>query len=308
MHVVLPFNYHHFYYFYVIAQEGGISRAAKKLLISQPALSSQLKHLEENLGIELFQREGKAMILSAKGRTALSYAKTIFTTGHELSDILRNDNTSGKAPLRIGISKFTAKACTSELIRFFYRNAPNAYIIQQEDKLENLVHELKAHAIDLIFTDTAFKRRLSDGVENHLVGKIPIVFCANTKYKNKVKHFPADIDGLPFAMPASPSQIFESVTQYLTKHHIKPNVSGEFEDAELVLKLILKGEAVGALNQFTVHDSAGCPQLHILKSPLKLFDYLYIITKKRKKPHPLVEIALKNFRLKIPRISGAACK
>lgn len=301
MHSVLPFNFHHLYYFYIIAQEGGISRAAKKLRISQPALSSQLKNLEGNLGVELFQREGKSLILSDKGRTALNYAKTIFTTGRELNDLLRNDTISGKIPLRIGVSKFTAKACTSELVRFFYRHAPNAYIIQQEDKLENLVHELKAHALDLIFTDTAFKRRLQDGVENHLVGKIPILFCANTRFKKKCKNFPEDINGHSFAMPACPSQIFESVTQYLTKHRLKPNVCGDFEDAELVLKLILKGEAIGALNQFTVHDSAGAPNLHILRSPLQMFDYLYIITKKRKKPHPLVELALNKFRLKIPR-------
>lgn len=304
MHLMLPFNFHHLYYFYIIAQEGGISRAAKKLRISQPALSSQLKLFEGNIGVELFQREGKSLILSEKGRTALNYAKTIFTTGRELGDLLRDGNTTGKIPLRIGVSKFTAKACTSELIRFFYQHAPNVYIIQQEDKLENLVHELKAHALDLIFTDTAFKRRLQDGVQNHLVGKIPIVFCSHNRFKNKCKNFPQDLDGLPFLMPSCPSQINETVTHYLAKYHVKPNVSGEFEDAELVLKLILKGEAIGALNQLTVTDSAGASHLHILKSPLQLFDYLYIITKKRKKPHPLVEHALHHFRLKIPRDSG----
>jgi LysR family transcriptional activator of nhaA len=64
-------NYHHLNYFRVIAQEGSIARAAQKLRLGQPTLSAQLKQLEEHIGIKLFERKHKKLILTESGRIAL---------------------------------------------------------------------------------------------------------------------------------------------------------------------------------------------------------------------------------------------
>jgi LysR family transcriptional activator of nhaA len=49
-------NYHHLFYFKTIAEEGTVSKAAEKLRLGQPTLSAQLKQFEENLGVQLFER------------------------------------------------------------------------------------------------------------------------------------------------------------------------------------------------------------------------------------------------------------
>ncbi|RYZ97910.1 MAG: LysR family transcriptional regulator, partial [Proteobacteria bacterium] len=64
-------NYHHLYYFRTIANEGSIARAAEKLRLGQSTLSAQLKTLEESLGIALFDRKHKKLILTEQGRMAL---------------------------------------------------------------------------------------------------------------------------------------------------------------------------------------------------------------------------------------------
>ena len=75
-------NYHHLHYFWAVAKEGNLTRAAAQLHVSQSALSTQIKQLEDQLGQALFTRKGRALQLTEAGRVALTYAETIFETGN----------------------------------------------------------------------------------------------------------------------------------------------------------------------------------------------------------------------------------
>ncbi|MCT4641008.1 MAG: LysR family transcriptional regulator [Bacteriovoracaceae bacterium] len=70
-------NYHHLIYFKEIATQGSISAASKLLNVGQPALSSQLKQFENFLGIDLFVRKGRRLVLTDAGRIILDYALKI---------------------------------------------------------------------------------------------------------------------------------------------------------------------------------------------------------------------------------------
>ena len=67
-------NYHHLLYFWMVAREGTILRAAEKLHIGQPAISTQLRSLEESLGQKLFQKSGRTLQLTETGKTVYRYA------------------------------------------------------------------------------------------------------------------------------------------------------------------------------------------------------------------------------------------
>ena len=65
-------NYHHLLYFWTVAKEGGISKAAKKLHLAQPTLSSQIKKLESSVGAKLFDRSGRALVLTDTGQMVVT--------------------------------------------------------------------------------------------------------------------------------------------------------------------------------------------------------------------------------------------
>ena len=95
-------NLHHLRYFWAIAHEGSLTRAAGKLHLSQSALSTQLKKLEEQVGHPLFERIGKRLILTEAGRIALDYADTIFQAGDELLSTLQGRPSDSQQVLRVG--------------------------------------------------------------------------------------------------------------------------------------------------------------------------------------------------------------
>ena len=73
VHTMDWLNYHHLLYFWTVAREGGISRAAEKLRLSQPTISAQVRLLEESLGHRLFQRQGRTLVLTDVGRIVYGY-------------------------------------------------------------------------------------------------------------------------------------------------------------------------------------------------------------------------------------------
>jgi LysR family transcriptional regulator, transcriptional activator of nhaA len=70
-------NYHHLLYFWSVVRAGSIQKASEQLLVSPPAISAQLKLLENQLGEKLLARSGRRLALTEMGRTVFSYAEDI---------------------------------------------------------------------------------------------------------------------------------------------------------------------------------------------------------------------------------------
>mgnify|MGYP002151947237 CR=1 FL=1 len=77
-------NLHHLRYFWAVASEGNLTRTASRLRVSQSALSSQIRELETQLGLQLFERTGRRLVLTEAGRIALSYAEDIFAKAAQM--------------------------------------------------------------------------------------------------------------------------------------------------------------------------------------------------------------------------------
>ncbi len=96
-------NYHHLRYFWTVASMGSISKASKELRVSSPAISAQLRSLEENLGEKLFVRSGRNLILTEVGRVVFSYSGEIFALGRELTQTVKNQPAGRPLRLVVGV-------------------------------------------------------------------------------------------------------------------------------------------------------------------------------------------------------------
>jgi LysR family nitrogen assimilation transcriptional regulator len=110
-----------------VAELGSLSKAADRLRIAPPALSRQVRMLEEELGIELFTRHGRGMVLTEQGRDVLKHAMRISS---ELEEI-RAGALDVEAPLTgqvaIGLPPTVADIISVPLVAAFGKAHPNAF-------------------------------------------------------------------------------------------------------------------------------------------------------------------------------------
>ena len=94
-------NLHHLRLFRAVAAEGSLTGAARRLNLSQSALSTQIKSLEASLGHDLFERRGRGLVLTEAGRIALDHADAIFRTAEDLAAVMKETGRARRA-VRVG--------------------------------------------------------------------------------------------------------------------------------------------------------------------------------------------------------------
>ncbi|EPQ2868352.1 LysR family transcriptional regulator [Klebsiella variicola] len=90
--------------FAVVAEENNISRAAQRLFISQPPLTRHIRHLEAQLGVTLFQRHSKGLILTDAGREALEMIRPLLVLQERTLAALSQLSAHSPQPLRLGLT------------------------------------------------------------------------------------------------------------------------------------------------------------------------------------------------------------
>ena len=123
-------------YFQTIAETGNLTRAAEKLMISPPALSNALKRLEQDLGVELFDRVGRSLVLNRYGEAYLPYVRQILTLTRQSSDLMTQMREEQQKHLSIADTTYVF---ASHLISAFLEQHPQirlhrTYITPAEGK------------------------------------------------------------------------------------------------------------------------------------------------------------------------------
>src|SRR5688500_8758639 len=133
-------NYNHLYYFWVVGREGGVVRASEELMVSQPAISIQLKELETALGHRMFERAGRGRTLTEAGRIAFNYANQMFSLGQERMNSLEHQRV-GPAALRlaIGILDVIPKLVVRQFLAPALKLKQPVRLVCREDKSDRLL-------------------------------------------------------------------------------------------------------------------------------------------------------------------------
>lgn len=114
--------------FYAAADCGSISKAAEKLYISQPAVSRSVRSLEDNLGVKLFIRGHKGVVLTEEGELLFGHLKNAFSEISSAEERIREYSESGRGHLRIGTSAVLCKNVLLPYLKKFTAQYPKIRI------------------------------------------------------------------------------------------------------------------------------------------------------------------------------------
>ena len=205
-------NYNHLQYFWVVAREGGIAAASRKLHVGRPSISMQLKSLESHLGTALFHRRGRYLELTETGRLVFDYADDIFRSGRELIDVVRGRPSGRSLRLRVGIADVMAKLVAFQLLLPALDFDEELSLVCREDHPQRLFAELALHELDLVLSDIALGPGVDIKAYNHRMGDSTITLFAAPRLARKLRSsFPGSLHGQPFLMPSTETAIRRSL-------------------------------------------------------------------------------------------------
>ena len=146
----------HIRYFLEITRDMNMTKAAERLHMSQPPLSRQIKQLEEELGAELFERNGKTLRITSAGSFFATKAQQVLNGVNELEAAMKRIGKTGHRWLNIGFVPSTIYGFLPELIRHYKITNPKLEISLSEYMSYDQLNALKAGHIDVGFGRVLF--------------------------------------------------------------------------------------------------------------------------------------------------------
>lgn len=170
--------------FYTVACSGNISKAAKELYISQPAISKSIHRLEQNLNVSLFTRNSRGVQLTDEGKLLFQHVETAFralTTGEKQ---LQKVTQLGIGHITIGVSTTLCKYILLPYLQHFIEHNPHIRVSIRCQSTNQTLRLIEEHKIDIGLIG------MPDLVRNldfHSLGEIEDIFVATESYINNLK-------------------------------------------------------------------------------------------------------------------------
>ena len=282
-------NFHHLRYFWVVAREGGLVPAGKRLRLSHSTLSTQIRALEEQLGEELFTRAGRRLALTEVGQVVFHYADEIFTLGREMLDTVHGRATGQPARLHIGIVDVIPKLVVRQLLQPALDLAEPVRLLCHEDSHDALLADLAAHKLHVVISDGPVASGGSVRAFNHLLGECGVSFFGTRELARTYgRGFPRSLDGAPVLLPLENLTLRRSLNRWFDKLDIKPNIIAELEDSALLEAFGAHGVGLFPAPTAAEKEVARRYGVRRLGRATGVRERFYAITVERKLSHPAV--------------------
>lgn len=284
-------NFRHLRYFMTVASEGSVTTAAKRLHVAPQTVSAQVLALEQAFGRPLFERAGKRMTLNAEGEAALEYARTIFSLGEELGNLLAGVGEPQRQRLRIGLTDSIPKMLALKALDpVMADDTAGIELSCVEGRLTELLGRALDHQLDAVLADTPPPVSLAGSLRVRELGRCGLSFLAGAALSREYRgSFPQRLHRMPFLTWASDSPLSLAMQQWFTRHRLEPRIVGRFDDSALMKAFA--GRGLGAVAVPTLIEDEVCRQFGLkrlgrsedVKYPI------YLMSPTRLRRHALVD-------------------
>lgn len=249
-------------YFTAIVEEGSISAAAKKLHISQPPLSIQMKGLEKELGVLLFERGLRSITLTDAGKLMYQRAGAILDMAAVTKKEIDNLGSSLRGTLRIGMVSSSVTGSTARQLSAFGRQYPEVDFQIYEGNTFQMLEGLKTKQIDVALVRTPFPE---NGFICRTYNEEYIVAAGRPEILTE-KMTPREIGSRPLILYR---RWEEAARMAFKKQGISPRIVSVVDNAWTSLQLAKAGMGVAMLPESFVTNVADIQAVKVTDDLLK---------------------------------------
>lgn len=256
--------------FYTVAQIGNITKAAKELMISQPAISKSIKNLENQLGGSLFTRTKRGVVLTEEGKIFYEYIKQAI----ELIDNAENKFTDlihlECGTVRIGASTTLVKEFLLPYLEKFHNQYPKIDIKIYTDLTSDLFSKLRNGLLDFIILNMPYQQDEDIVFQN--LKNIQDCFVVNRAYPELIEKNLTiqDLESYPLIFQSPSSNTRKFLDTFLQKEGMQLKPSMELASYTLVTELTKSGLEIGYVTKDYIKKELKEKQLYELKITPKI--------------------------------------
>lgn len=230
----LRFSYRHLYYFWVVGKEGGMARAAARLVMAVQTVSTQVRELERSLGYALLKPAGRGLMLTEAGEAAMRQAEQIFQLGEQLPAFVRDAVSAPRVRFAVGISDGLPKLVVRRLLQSVIEE-PHLRLLCHEGEIEDLMAELALHRLDIVLADRSAPSNANVRVYSHSLGSSTLAWYAPAALAAAARRgFPQSLAKVPVLLPTTHAAVRTAIDHWFERQGVRPRVVGEFEDSAML--------------------------------------------------------------------------
>ena len=287
-------NYNHLYYFHVVAESGSLGAAARRLSVTKPTISTQVRQLETFLETPLFDRRGGRLRLNEAGRTAYRHTRTMFDAGRALVRHFRGETSEDGAVLRIGVSVPVSRSIAASFFVPLLDLSDTQIQIATGDATD-LRHELQARKLELLLLDSSPANPDELGLVCQLISRRQMVAVTGAEGGPEGEELATVLSTLPlFHYLPDAAERFE-VDHFLREEGIEARVLGETNDVSTLVEVAATGRCVAFVPETVAEPMLKTGDLRALAHLPRVHQNVYAVRAKQDDP-ALVERAVELLR------------
>lgn len=257
-------------------------RAAAELHLSQPAVSIQLKQLEADAGLPLFEQMGRRMYLTAAGAELAGHARAVMIRMREADEALDAFKGDGSGELHVA-STTTAEYFVPRLLAEFRRKHPQVRVRLSVKNREHVVRELTDNAVDLVVMGQA-PRNLDTIAVRFARNPLGVIAAPDHPLAGKRRIKLSQLDKDVFLIRESGSGTRDAMERAFTLQKFRPVETIEIGSNETIKQAVMAGMGVSFLSLHTIGLELTTRRLTVLGvSGMPVMRDWYIIHRERKR-------------------------
>ncbi|RLC06387.1 MAG: LysR family transcriptional regulator [Deltaproteobacteria bacterium] len=242
--------------FYTVAKNGSYTIAAKKLFISQPAVTAQIKLFEKYHDLKLFDKYGRKLVLTHIGKRLFEKAERIFSIEDEIENTLTQRMELNQGLLEIGCTKAYAKHIMPSIISVFHRAYPKIKVILEEGSSMAMINSLRDFKNEVV---VVAQMDVNDSRIQFIPfsqEEIVIILPVNHPLAQKKELEFHDIVQEPVIMKGKGSGTRKKILGLYKKYNAVPNVFMESNNTGFIIDLVKRGEGISFLVEPAIDQEA----------------------------------------------------
>lgn len=261
-----------------VAETGSVTQAARRLLLTQPAVTRQIRALEDELGGALFDRTTKPLIPTPLGKTAVEHARRMLQISEDLRALVSSHNGIPSGALRLGVVHTLARQVIPPIVRALRQHYPGVQLRLTSSWSSALRREVEEGLLDAALVLTSPPIHVPVSLEAIWLGSEPVTLIASTQTGLKGTVVLEDLRGSAWVLSREGCGYRALLKRTIEEAGMPFTVVVEVLDMELQLQLIAEGIGAGIVARRALPptpEAQGLQTFRVVDFPFALEAWLF---------------------------------